>query len=148
MVFPGLSMFFCGLINFEWFTVILWLIFGSPGKFYTHSKLPGGPRSLFEHYSVVWGSPLSMTSEWSCCITSSEYLGLISGFGCKYWLIDNFFLINMLMILISVIIYFFNWWLTIKNLVLGSNIDWLIFLLISIINDFKLMFTGQILVKY
>ena len=61
--FPGLSLVFHGLITFEWSTVILWLILDCPGKFYTHSKLLGGPRSLFEYYLVVWGSPPNLTSE-------------------------------------------------------------------------------------
>ena len=106
MTFPGLSLVLRGLITFEWSTVTLWLILGCPEKFYTHSELPSNPRSLSEHYSVVRGSPPSVTSERSRRITSSEYLGLISGFRFKYWLIDNFFQIFMLMCLILVISYF------------------------------------------
>ena len=55
--------FFCGLITFKWSTVILWLILDLPGKFYTHSKLPGGRRSFFEHYAVVQGFPPRVMSE-------------------------------------------------------------------------------------
>ena len=140
MAFPGLSLVFHGLITFEWSTIILWLILGCPGKFYTHAKLPGGPRSLSEHYSVVRGSPPSVKSEWSRRITSSKYLRLTPGFGFKYWLIDSFLPIFMLMFFISVIIYFFNWWLTIKNLVLSSNIDLLMLIFninIDIFTDFN-----------